>query len=335
MSFFNIAPRDVNYLEYQVEGLSLKVIQGDGVDATPDIRINQTELNKGYTQYWNGTGNGLEFKVNVIIKSDETVDAKSAVALDNWYVIDMKTGIQTPKNPTWIYDGETVKVLDILDYWIRNMIPLMVTTEAIDVKNGLYIITENGSRKQTYEDYTVWSLTFRKYESIPKVVFKGSTAGVEKAKKNYNTAKAQKKKVATKKTNAQKLYACDIGVLKYSKKKKVVTCVKYLQAVLINKKCLANKKENKDGWFGKETLKAVKKFQKDNKKYGLNQDGKINQATLNCLCGKCGQIGKTKTIKSTNPLPKVTPVKSGDPVVPAIPSNTITPNLPPSTVIVK
>ena len=69
--------------------------------------------------------------------------------------------------------------------------------------------------------------------------------------------------------------------MKYSKTKKFVTCVKYLQKVLKKLKLYSGVI---DGWYGQLTVSAVKKFQKKYKrKYKLTDNGKMNSKTLNAL----------------------------------------------------
>ena len=91
----------------------------------------------------------------------------------------------------------------------------------------------------------------------------------------------------------------------YSKKQKTVGCVKIMQTILYAEKFL--KKSQIDGWFGKVTYGAVKKYQKKYaKKYGLKQNGKIDPATFNVMIGKGKLTTKSKTNKnkSSNGKPK-------------------------------
>ena len=55
-----------------------------------------------------------------------------------------------------------------------------------------------------------------------------------------------------------------------------------MQNILYSKGCL--KKKNIDGWYGKTTKSAVKKFQKKYaKKYKLKKTGKVDKATFKAL----------------------------------------------------
>ena len=62
-----------------------------------------------------------------------------------------------------------------------------------------------------------------------------------------------------------------------------------------------------DGWFGKVTVSAVKKYQKKfAKSHGLKVNGKIDKATFHTMCGKGKLVSKSKTgkPKSSNSKPK-------------------------------
>ena len=111
-------------------------------------------------------------------------------------------------------------------------------------------------------------------------------------------AKKNNKKASTK--NA-KLRKCNYKTLVYSKKKKVVKCVKYMQEVLYKKKYL--KKKQVDGWFGKETKEAVKKFQKaynkKQKKTVKSAANKVAQAVAKTVSKETGT--KTKAMNKLLP----------------------------------
>ena len=321
MSFLSVCPRSKMYLEHNISPISLKVVQNNGVEIKPDVDITVNQLNNGYKQFVNNSGNSDTFKVNVIIKHDEFITGEIHERVQNeGYHIDLNsvinmTGVDLSelenlaldKEPEdYIFeDYQDYPVITLLDYWIKNAEPLYVKTEAIGVSNGYYIITENSSRKQSYREYTVWTLEFMKYKGLQLSNFKTTTKGIKKAIKKANAKKKKAKakaKEKAKQTTSYKsqLKKCDYKVLKYSKNKKVVKCVKIMQQLLYNYGCLTSK-SNIDGWYGKVTVEAVKKFQKKYKdKYKLKVNGKVDKSTWKALYtggSTAVQIGKTRVIK--------------------------------------
>ena len=215
--------------------LALRVDSDNGVNVVPDMDINITKLNKSgdvrFNHFFNNGYGGITFKIRVIIYKE-----------DKWNNTD---------------------VIKQLHDWYKNMTPLDVVTEAIDVEDGQYIISKNPSRQQNKQTYTEWELEFTTYTPLALFKYKNDNTAVLNA---INKAKtAQKKKASSsKKTLNTKLSKCNYKTLVYSKKKKIVTCVKYLQQVLKKQKVYKGKI---DGWFGKDTKAAVKQFQKNyNKK---------------------------------------------------------------------
>ena len=317
MSFLSICPRSKKYLKYNVSPISLKVVQDNGVEIKPDVNITVNELNNGYKQFVNNSGSSDTFKINVIIKRDESITGEYHETKHvEGYHIDLKNVInmtgkslsglkyfQTDKEPEdYIYDEyKNLPVITLLDYWIKNAEPLYVITEAIGVSNGYYIITENSSRKQSYRDYTVWTLELMKFESLKLSTFKSTTTGITKAIKKANAKKSKAKTKTSQSTGYKaKLKKCDYKTLKYSKTKKNVACVKIMQQLLYNYGCLSQKSYI-DGWYGKVTVEAVKKFQKKYKaKYKLKITGKVDKSTWKALYtggSTAVQIGKTIVIK--------------------------------------
>ena len=269
MGFFNVVPRDNEYLDSNIESIPLRVNQGKGMSVTPDLNISVSDLNKDKNNsllkhFYNRGYGGITLKVEVLIFKDDTVGIKGS-------------------------DG-TVKVLDVLKHCIENMIPFMVTTKAIDVPNGLYIVTSNSSRTQTYEKSTVWELEFKTYNPVTVYQYVNNNTKVQNAiakskaaqAKKTTAKKTAKKTTKTASTKSSKLAKCSLKSLKYSKKKKVYDCVKLMQNVLKKKGFYTGKV---DGWFGSMTTTAVKKFQKKYKKtYKLKTTGKVDKATLQALC---------------------------------------------------
>lgn len=195
------------------------------VDVKPDMDITVTKLNKdgnfSINHFFNNGYRGISFKVLILIKES-----------DMW---------------------NNQKVKDVLNDWFITMTPLSVVTDAVDIPDGQYIISKNESRKQTYRGSSIWDLEFMTYTPLVLHKFKND---------NQNVLNALKKNNATKTSNKKKknvLANCNYKILKYSKKKKVLDCVKTLQTILKKKKYYTGKI---DGWFGKDTTKAVRKFQK-------------------------------------------------------------------------
>lgn len=281
MSFFSVI--DARAIGYDMQPIDLKVIQGNGVEVTPDLEITVNKLNDGNKHFLNNGYGGITFKIDVIIHKDEMVENDVILGDDDW-------------------EYGSSRVIDYLHEWITSMTPVFVVTDAIDIPNGRYIITKNSSRKQSFRDYTVWTLEFTEFNGINITKYVNDNYYVNKAKTNYANAKAKAKKEAEAKakkqaqakakttnktaksnnTNNSNLKKCKTSSFKYSKTKKVITCVKYMQTVLYKKGYLTKKQV--DGWFGPKTMNALKKFQKKyQKKYKLKINGKVDSATLKAL----------------------------------------------------
>lgn len=254
--------------------LQLRVIRDDGVKVTPSDNIKITDLKKGsnnilYKHFLNTGDGGITFKISVIIHKNDKWDIK---LYDN-------SGKLIIDNP---------KVTSILKKFYDEMTVLSIVTDFIDVPNGNYILSKNPSRNQYYENYTEWELEFTTYRAINTVKYANNNSAVQSAiaKAKKANAKKSSKKKTTKSSSSKnsKLSKCKLSQLKYTgKKKKVVTCVKYMQTVLYKKGYLS--KRQIDGWYGPKTMNAVKKFQKKYKKtYNLKVTGKMDKNTLNAMC---------------------------------------------------
>lgn len=263
MSFFYVCnPKYAN----QTKGIPLKVVRNNGVQVNPNININVNDLisnkkDEVFKNFYNRGNSGITFNIQVIIRKNET-----------------KGSISASKG----YYPQTSKVLNWLDYFIKNMMPVYVVTDAIDIKNGTYIITDNSKRVQTFKDYTIWDLEFTTFTGLNSVHFTNTNKAikkvVKKSKKSKNTKKTSAK---SKSTIKSKLKKCKLTQLKYTGKKVTnITCVKYLQQILYKNYGLLTKRQV-DGWYGPKTLNAVKKYQKKKK---LKQTGKVNKATFKSLC---------------------------------------------------
>ena len=298
--FMSVTPRSKQYIGCNIKGIPLRVVQGDGVKTTPDIKFKLTDLNEGVKHFKNNSGINDSFTVTVLLNENDTVVVDKE--FDDWswqeVQLDYDTIIEVRSNGNGVHAklGNHVKIIDVLDYYMRKGEPFYVTTRAVGIDgNDMYVITANGDRKQNYDDgYVLWDLTFTKYTTISYAVFQNTNAAVTKALNNYKNQQTKNKKKSTtkKKTKAKsktttksKLKKCKLSQIKYSKKKKTTNCVKYMQTILWNKKFLTGKKKEQiDGWYGKSTKAAVKKFQKKyKKKYKLKVNGTVDSKTLKAL----------------------------------------------------
>lgn len=256
MSFLSVMPNGTG------KYYPLRVIQGD-IDVIPDVKLNVTDLNRGnnnilYKQFFNNGFGGITFKVSIKIKRD-----------DRW---------------------DTQPVINVIGGWVSNSTILKVATDAIDVPNGTYIITKNPSRKQSYNDSTTWELEFTTYTALNIHRYANDNSSVLAALSKAKKDEASKKKKAAKNAYQLKLSKCDRKVLVYSKKKKSVKCVKYLQKLLqLNGFYL---KYKVDGWYGKDTKNAVKQYQSKNKGkvLFLKPNGKMDAITFATICGNSSSV---------------------------------------------
>lgn len=266
------------YTPQPYEPMRLKVVYNSGVNFTPDVKIKVNDLNKGKKQFLNLSGTGDKFKINVMVHNKEIWDSHV------WVNGKRKRGY----------------VRSVLNKWIRNMTPLWVVSDgAVDIKSGPYIITANPSRKQSARGgYSEWELEFTKYYPVKTVGFLKENKNAKKAVASYNKAKKNAKKTKVNKAHSlnYELLYCRVAHWEYTKTKKVVGCVKYLQTWL---KKYGFYKSDIDGWYGKQTLASVKAFQtKFSKQYKLKKNGIVDKATLEAMVS----VGNYITV---NKLPNV------------------------------
>lgn len=279
--FLSIVPKDKTYLEYNVSPIALNVIQTDGVTYEPDIKITVTDLNKGKKHFLNNSGYGDTFKVNVIVKADDgafLTYSKTWNAYYNKIIKDYDGDIQKGFSEKPYTTKKDLRFL--LDYWIRNMTVLMVTTRASDISNGEYIITDNKSRKQTYEQYSIWELTFTKYVGVKSLYWQNDSTYTSKITKKYERVKQNK-------FLNSKLRKCSVGAMKLNKKN---YCCYYLNQKLVLKGFIKSKtwntmkKGGTEKTYTKSTASGLKLFQtKYQKKYNLKKNGVMDKATLKAL----------------------------------------------------
>lgn len=240
------------------KSLPLHVVRSSGINVTPNIKINVTDLNKEkgilYKNFYNNSDNSITFKIDILIHKDEAWNSE---------LYGLYKGLNASR----------FRVSTVLKEWARNMVPLNIVTNALDVPNGTYVITKNSTRKQTFENTSIWTLEFTTFNPLNLYVYKNNNPALTKAKK--------KNKIVIKpKVNV--LLFCKLTNFKYTKTKKTNSCVKRMQSVLYRKGFL--KKKQVDGWFGPVTKNAVKRFQKKYaKKYKLKATGVVDSRTINAL----------------------------------------------------
>jgi len=305
MAFLNIVPYDKQYMDFNVESIPLRIVYGDGVDYSPDVKVNVTDLNNGDKRFLNVSGKCDSFRVKVLVNKDDTIQGRIETELG--YELWNFGGTIWRFSKGWDIQTKQFNLSDALDYWIRNGVTFLVTSDgdAVDIQDGRYIVTGNSSRKQSARGgYSVWDLEFTKYISEIETGWLVQTGNAKAAVKAYEKQKAKKKKNSSSKTskaqqsepNIVKLKKCKVGKgseIKYSKTKKVTECVKLMQWVL-KKKGYYDKSVS--GWFDDYTLKCVKNFQteynkkkkkgKYTKKDLLRTDGKVDKYVLAALCAK-------------------------------------------------
>ena len=248
--FLTFVPRDETYLEYNIDPVPLKVIRTNGVQVTPLMNITETSI-RGYNsahpegfrrKFFTDHGyEGIRFKVDVILNVD---DEATAYTKRRRFIPNTKLGDNAyVTEHIYNYDPKTI---DVLRYVIENAIPVNVVTRAIDIPNGVYLITKNDSRKQTNDKNTIWSLEFSKYVNFYVVQYATDNSvvlnAITKAKKARQAYQAKlaaqaKKGNTTAKTaasisaNGKKLKACGVSKLKYSSKQKDVLCVRWFEII--------------------------------------------------------------------------------------------------------
>ena len=274
MSFFYLTEAEIAS-EFN-EPIVLRVIQDSGIKVTPQIDIVTTNLkhyknNVKYKNFFNNGNAGIVFNIDIIEHRHNNTISTSF--------------IDEP-----IYNITESETLNWVNYWYANMIPLYVVTDAIDIPNGVYLITDNSSRKQEFKDYTVWSLEFTTFTGLSTKKYVNNNSKIldviqkYKDSKKKTTSTNKNKKASSNSTVKTKLSKCKLTQLKYTGKKQTnVQCVKYLQEILYKSGYLTKKQI--DGWYGNKTLNAVKKWQKKYKtKYKLKVTGKMDSATLKAMC---------------------------------------------------
>lgn len=296
--FMSVKPRATYDGMEVTEGIKVRVIRSGGVDVSPDVHLTATGLNNGAKYFHNNSGDADSFTVSCLFNADEIMKTTRTFEGNSWgYVIDGDDGAyidQVIDKGKYYVFAKDVRVIDLLDYYIKNAEPFFVVTRAVGIpENQLWLVTENKSRKQHFESgWVEWSLTFTRYLEYNYASFKNTNKAVTKALKKYKKNKAKKakakqvkakNKTTTKSTLKKK---CKPSNLKFSKTKKYSKCVEYMQKILYKGGHFKpNKKSQIDGWYGQTTKDALKRFQeKHKKKYKLKTNGNVDKNTFKALC---------------------------------------------------
>lgn len=121
---------------FEVNTIPLNVIMKDGFSTTmgtstkeTDLLMHSSTLNAP-TFYFNSGDHGVEFDISVVMKESY-----------------------------WFND---LPVMDHLNMWNKNNVPVSVVTDAMDVPNSKYILTIK-SKKQTSKYSSIWKLHFHQF----------------------------------------------------------------------------------------------------------------------------------------------------------------------------
>ena len=296
-SFFSIVPRDNNVtLE---KALRLRVVLEDGVEVEPDISFKTTDLAGPYKIFQNFSGYHDKFTVTIMIHQDDVVDVRYKQGKGTWDLFEKQFMNSVGGTTNGIADSYyDVKVTTLLNYWIKKGVPFYIHTDAVGIyKKHSYMVIQQKKRTQNYRDgYVLWDLTFMRWKNIPALKFVKTTAGVKDA------LKSPKQRLIEARTKARKeLAKCNYKKIVFSKKKKKVNCVKKMQQVLYLQKFLTKKQV--DGWYGPDTKKAVKKYQKKwSKTFGLKVTGNCNKHTWTVMCGKGKKVKSATNTKNSKTI---------------------------------
>lgn len=237
--------------------MPLKVIQSKGVEVELNHDIKITDLNDGYKNFKSNDDDTITFKIEVIIgKYDMWGWGDETGYTDKGYV----------KN--WI------------KHWYKKLRPLYVVTNAFEIPNGVYLLTDIGSIKQDYTRYVTMTLEFTTFKELKLWRYQNDNTVVQAAI-DALTPKPAATTATAASTSSKTLANCKpYTEIKYSSTKLVTECNKLLQEKLYKLGYLS--KDNIDGWYGPVTMEAVKKFQRawNSKGGNLAVDGDCGPVTL-------------------------------------------------------
>lgn len=257
-------------------GLALKVVQENGVEVTPNFNVKTTELRDGYKNFKANNDDTINFKIDVIIRYNET-----------WGY-----GHAGKDYPPWTFDGEAFYsqrwyVTKWLEYWMKNMRPLYVVSDAIDVPNGTYLLTENSSRTQNFREYTVWTLEFTTCKDFRIWRWDNDNSAVRATIDSLVNPKQEEMNIGQIMATWNAILGTCTDIV-YSKTQNYTDCNKLMQYKLYFMGYL--REDQVDGWYGNVTMEAVKKFQRD---YNNILGGNL------LVDGICGPVTLAKLVSIT------------------------------------
>ena len=270
---FYAARYNRNQLNQIGNALPLRIIRSGGIDTTRDFDLKITDLNTNqrnekFKNFHNTGDGGIEFKVDVIINPKESWGYGKQGQADFVYY-----GVKYPARariPVW------------LNFWFTNMTPLYVVSDAFDVPNGQYIISDTPKRNQDMDHYTRWSLEFTEYREI----------SLHKWAPSQSLSKYTGKTVPATAVNTN-LANCDLTNFKYRREfdpNYTTKCNRWLRDKLYQLGFLSyedyNSGTGQSGWYGPAVLGAIKQFQKKYMAYfpGMEVNGKCDKVTRDALC---------------------------------------------------
>lgn len=236
--------------------MSLKVIKSSGVEVELNHNIKRTDLQEGYKNFKSNDDDTITFKIEVIIYK-----------YDMWGWGDGKKYTDKGYVKNW------------LKLWYKKLRPLYVVTNAFEIPNGTYLITNIGPIKQNYTRYITMTLEFTTFKKLEIFRYFNDNTVVQSAIDALTPKPAATTSTAS--TSNKTLAQCNPDTeIKYSKTSLVTECNRLLQEKLYKLGYLS--KDNIDGWYGPVTMEAVKKFQRawNNKGGSLLVDGICGKVTL-------------------------------------------------------
>ena len=244
-------------MEYAVGDIPLRVVLDEGAEINPDVKVNVTDLNKGYKHFKIDSGKGNELKVTVMIHRNDRITGRTTtniggggalpkditvqeglldkvihgtgdiyssdsegnlITTDSYDAFSPAVNTNAPKNIDVYKD---ISVDAMLNYFYRHGIPLMLKCTELKIPaDSLWLITANKSRKYERSGWSYWDLTFTRYVAVKYATFTKVNKGIQKALKKAKSKKSSKVSAATK--LRKELKKCNRKVLVYSKKKKTV-----------------------------------------------------------------------------------------------------------------
>ena len=237
---------------FEVNGIPLTVNRKITVNA--QINITSTKMHGLDTSrqrlHLNHNGyTGVDFEVEVLFNKDE-------------------------------YYGNKLKK-DIIKEYYKTMTVVTVVTEALDIPNDKYVIMDN-KMKQSYDDYTVWSLKFQQqfYRSESEMKYVATSNGLS----SYDQLLG---KVKTPMSTNRYNDPADVIALKLYLQR----CGKYTYKMWIGNSNISNMYPTSiDGIYDQILAEYIADLQKKN---NLTVNGEFNEETKQVLLKKGAEAWKT------------------------------------------